>query len=448
MAACFAAKGHQVIGVDLNERSVQLINEGKAPVFEPGLPEMLARAAGRLTATTDIKAAVADSDVTFLIVPTPSEAGGDFSLRYVLSAARPIGEAIREKDSFHLVVLTSTVMPGATGGELLPALEEASGKRCGTDFGLCYSPEFIALGSVIRDLLNPDFILIGESDPRSGAWLGEFYQGLCDNRPPVARMAFVNAELTKVALNTFVTTKISYANMLAQICEQMEGGDVDAVTSALGLDSRIGPKYLKGSLGYGGPCFPRDNIALTALARKLGILSCLPEATDRINDAQVARLADLIKAHLPAGGSVGILGLAYKPGTNVVERAQGLELAQAFLAEGITVVVHDACAADTARALLRGPVRYAGSVHECARAADVLVVCTPYKDFKALAAEDLARPNGQVTVIDCWRLLDRNQLAAVCNYVALGTSDVLRTTRWAELRRTGKKPESPRLRVA
>src|SRR5690349_14130873 len=168
MVACFAAKGHRVIGVDVNERFVRLINEGKPPVSEPGLEDLLKQSAGRLSATTDIAQAVGQTDLTFIIVPTPSEPNGAFSLKYVLAATKAIGQALKQKDGYHLVVLTSTVMPGATGGQLLPALESASSKHCGKDFGLCYNPEFISLGSVIRDFLNPDFLLIGESDPRAG----------------------------------------------------------------------------------------------------------------------------------------------------------------------------------------------------------------------------------------------------------------------------------------
>src|SRR5207248_1487779 len=217
------------------------------------------------------------------IVPTPSEADGGFSLKYAISAAETIGAGLKQKSDFHLVVLTSTVMPGATGGEFLPALEKYSGKKCGEGFGLCYNPEFIALGSVIHDMLNPDFILIGESDPRSGEILEHLQLGVCDNVPLVSRMNFVNAELSKLAVNTFITTKISYANMLAQVCETLPGADVDVVTSAIGCDTRIGQKYLKGALGYGGPCFPRDNLAFAALAGHNGVPALLAEATHDLN---------------------------------------------------------------------------------------------------------------------------------------------------------------------
>ena len=154
------------------------------------------------------------------------------------------------------MVLTSTVMPGMTGGPVRAALEETSGKRCGEDFGLCYGPEFIALGSVIRDFLNPDFLLIGESDSRSGEILEQLYHVVCENSPPVARMNLINAEITKLAVNTYVTTKISFANMLARICEKLPEANIDVVTSALGRDTRIGQKYLKGAVSYGDPAFP------------------------------------------------------------------------------------------------------------------------------------------------------------------------------------------------
>lgn len=426
MAACIAAKGHTVVGVDLNTHFVEKINAGLAPVFEPGLQEMLARTGGRLTATADVADAVRRTDYTFVIVPTPSDATGGFSMKYAIAAAQSIGEALAAKSTYHLVVLVSTVMPGCTTGELVPTIERASGKKVGKDIGVCYSPEFIALGSVIRDMLNPDLLLIGESDPRAGQLLADFYLSVYDTRPHVARMAPVNAEITKLALNTYVTTKISYANMLAQLCERLPGGNVDEVTTALGADSRIGRKYLKGSIAYGGPCFPRDNVALASLGRRLGLTTHLPEATDTINNAQVDRLKALATARLPEGGTVGLLGLSYKPGTNVIERGQGFELAQALLADGYPVAVYDPCAMESARPFLQGPVTFAADVAACARQADVLVVCTPAEEFKSLDPADLARPADRAVVIDCWRLLDRARVSAHADYVALGTSDVLR----------------------
>jgi UDPglucose 6-dehydrogenase len=422
MAACLAAKGFQVIGADLDSQKVKAINRSEPPVFEPGLSEVMSVGKDRLRATTDIESAVLASDVTFILVPTPSEPNGGFSLRYVVPACETIGRALRvkEKESFHLVVVTSTVTPGNTGNEVKRVLEFHSGKRCGQDFGLCYNPEFVALGSVIADMLNPDFVLIGESDHRSGDMLVNIYKRLCDKNPKIARMSFVNAELTKLAVNTFVTTKISYANMLAQVCEHLPGADVDIVTSALGFDSRIGRKYLKGAVGYGGPCFPRDNLAFAQLARQIGARATLAEATDQLNREQVKRLADIVLSRLPQGGTVGILGVSYKPNTNVVEESQGLELARYLLSRRVPVTVYDPAGMENARLALGDGAILAASIPECTRRANVIVITTAWEQFRELSPNDLNHSNGRPTIIDCWRILRRDQYEPNANYMALG----------------------------
>jgi UDPglucose 6-dehydrogenase len=365
--------------------------------------------------------AVTNSEVTFIVVPTPSEDHGGFSLRYVIEAAKKLGEALCRKGDYHLFVLTSTVMPGATENELEKTLEERSGKKCGEDFGLCYSPEFVALGSVIRDFLNPDFILIGESDPRASEALKQIYQKVCENNPPIARMNFINAELTKLALNTFVTTKITFANMLARICEKLPGADVDVVTSALGLDTRIGSKYLKGAISYGGPCFPRDNIALTSLAKKVGAPADVAETTDRFNRGQIQWLADIVKGRLPKGGKVGILGLSYKPNTDVVDDSQGILLVRALVEEGISVDVFDPAALKNARRFLGETVCFSASAEECIERADIVILTTPWDQFKQLDMSRFARNSPPRIVIDCWRTLKHLQNRDGILYVCLGS---------------------------
>jgi UDPglucose 6-dehydrogenase len=422
MVACFAAKGLTTIGVDLNQQFVDAINDARPPVFEPALAEMLAEGRSCLTATTDTAAAVAATDTTFVIVPTPSKEDGTFSLDYVLPAMDVIGQALREKDQYHLVVLTSTVMPGATGGEVRAALEEASGKAMGRDFGLCYSPEFIALGSVIRDFLNPDFLLIGQSDERAGQALASIYARVVENDPSVAHLNFVNAELAKISVNTFVTTKIAFANMLARMCERLPGASVDDVTSAIGLDSRIGAKYLRGAISYGGPCFPRDNVAFAALARAIEAPSFVAEATDATNRDGVERLADLVIERLPREGTVGVLGLSYKPNTDVVEESPGLNLVRALTDRGADVVAFDPAALPAARRALDGAaVRFVESAEETIREADVVILTTAWTEFEALDLSVLDDGRARC-VIDCWRVLDRERVEEVAAYVPLGES--------------------------
>jgi UDPglucose 6-dehydrogenase len=420
MAAVLAHKGHTIVGVDVNPRYVEAVNHGRAPVNETGLQEMIDRNRERLSATSSIEDAVLATDVTFIMVPTPSDPDGRFSLRHVLSAADHIGPALRKKQAWHLVVLSSTVMPGSVESALQPALERLSGKKAGQDFGLCYNPEFIALGTVIRDMLNPDMILIGESDARSGDILQELYTGVCDSNPRFNRMNFVNAELTKLSVNTFITTKISYANMLAQICETLPGADVDVVTSAIGCDTRIGQKYLRGALGYGGPCFPRDNVAFSALAGSNGVPALLAEATHDLNRRQIPRLTEKILSRLPEGGTAGVLGLSYKPGTEVVEESQGLQLADSLLRSGARVVVYDPAGMENARRHLAGRVVFAAGAADCARQADILAITTPWPEFRDLQPSDFARSGSRAVVLDCWRILPRERFEPVVEYLTLG----------------------------
>jgi UDPglucose 6-dehydrogenase len=422
MAACFAARGFSVHAVDLNPRKVDAISRGVPPVHEPGLAELLAEGEGRIFATKDIEAAVRASDATFVVVATPSEADGGFSLRYAVPSCESIGRALRTKSAYHLVVITSTVMPGSMGGQIKSALERASGKRCGVDFGLCYNPEFIALGTVIRDFYHPDFLLIGESDPRAGDVLSEIYKRTCKNSPAFARMNWINAEITKLSVNTYITTKISYANMLARLCEKLPEADVNVVTDALGLDTRIGAKYLKGAVSYGGPCFPRDNRALAALASRVGASSGLAEATDIFNRAQIKSLADIVKSHRSESGVVGILGLTYKPNTDVVEESFGLLLAQELSSANLPVIVYDP-SGDAAGALHNYKnIRVAGAAQECIAESRVVVLATPWQEFRDLRPALWARPGYSEprVVIDCWRALGHLEGLDGLHYVKLG----------------------------
>ena len=425
LAGVLADRGHEVIGADINPASVAAINEGRAPVSEPGLDEIMRKNAGRLSATGDLNEAVAATGITFVVVPTPSGPDGTFSLKFVLAAAESIARALRNKSEYHLVVISSTVMPGSTGGQVLPLIESVSGRKCGRDFGLCYNPEFIALGSVIHDMSSPDMILVGESDADAGAILEQLYRGVCLNHPPVARMNFVNAELAKISVNTYVTTKISYANMLAEICEQVPGADAEVVSEAIGLDTRIGRKYLKGALGYGGPCFPRDNTAFSRFAQQHRVEATLADATDQVNRRQATRLGERILGLLPEGESAGILGLSYKPDTEVIEESQGIMLTQHLLRAGRKAIVYDPVAMQNARRVLQGDITFAPSMEACAAEAAVLAIATPWNQFKALRPHHLRQSGGRPVILDWWRMLPQGDFEPVADYAACGRGPAL-----------------------
>lgn len=421
MAAAIASRGFHAIGVDVSQRAVDLVNDGRAPVQETNLEETIAANKERIRATMSHREAILNSDLSFVIVPTPSDEQGAFSLQYASWVFKEIGRALAEKKDYYNVVLTSTVLPGSTRYGLLPILERESGKKCGLDFGLCYSPEFIALGSVIKDFLHPDFTLVGEFDERCGSQLEKCYARIMPDNPPCMRMSLENAELTKISVNTFVTTKITFANMLAALCERIPGGDIDTVTNALGRDQRIGPKYLKGGLGYGGPCFPRDNVALGFIARAVGLEVALAETTDRFNRAMPAGIVKRLEAFVPSGATVAVLGLAYKPHSHVIEKSQGISLAKALSHAGARVVAYDPLARDGARTELAYHAVVLDTLADCLQQADVVLVTTPDPEFLALKAGDFTRK--PVTVVDFWRILDRELSGQPdIRYVPMGRS--------------------------
>jgi len=420
--ACFASKGYRVTGFDVNPEIIKAANERLPLIYEPGLTELLQKA-GDISATSDYQYAVENSDATFIVVPTPSQTDGGFSIEYVEAAVDQIATGIKNKAKYHLVVLTSTVLPGATEGRIKTILEKTSGKKCGPDFGLCYSPEFIALGSVIRDFLNPDVILIGESDTKAGDMLADIYKNVCDNDPPIVRMSIRSAELAKISLNAFVTMKISFANTIAELCEHLPDGDAEAISQMLGFDSRIGRKYLSGALAYGGPCFPRDNRAFKFFAQQVGCEARLAEATDMENRHQNERILSVVNRKVGDvhGKRIAILGLAYKPDTDVVEESAAVKITEALAKQGASLSVFDPAAMENARQVLgEKGITYTASAKDCLKDADFCILSTPWQEFKGLKPEDFISNMRQPSLLDCWRIYDRNEFTQKMEYTTIG----------------------------
>lgn len=419
-AACFAAKGFEVIGVDINREFIDAINEGQAPAYEPHLQELISSCQGRLKATLEYGKAINDSDITFLVVPTPSTEDGHFSDRYLQDALRHLALAFKNAHKkYHLFVVTSTVSPGTIEGSLIPLIDSLSGKRLHKDFGVCYNPAFIALGSVIRDFLNPDMVLIGESDKNAGDLLIQVYDKVCESKPYIARMSIVSSEITKLSLNSYITMKISFANTIANICERVKGADIDAITNALGADKRISSRYLRGGLSYGGPCFPRDNRAFAAFAMKHGVEAKLAMSTDEVNKLQINRLAELVVKNISKNdNSVSILGLAYKPCTNVIEGSPSIKLIEGLLKRDIKIMVYDQLAMESVRAYFGDDILYAGSVRDCLSYAPLCVIAAQAEEFKRIDESHFT--HNPSVLIDCWRILDPSRFSKKIKYISVG----------------------------
>lgn len=408
IATAMACRGVVVRGVDLDPLRVAMVNgHTRAVDDEPGLAAALRQRP--FHATISHAEAVRGSSLSYVIVPTPSDDRGGYELHHVRQAFEQIGRALAQHDRPHTVVLASTVLPGATRYVLRPVLEDAAGRVVGDGLNLCYSPPFIALGSVMRDFLQPDFVLIGVAEGGSGSDLQALYTSVLGRTVPLKLMSIDNAELTKLAVNTFLTMKISFANTLAALCDRLPGGDVDAVTDALGSDSRIGPRLTTGGLGYGGPCLPRDNAALALLAEAIGVPSMLPRATDAVDQQLSVDLVANLLGRLEPGRSAVVLGLAYKPSTSVVDASPGLRLATALAHAGILVHGYDPRAGTATRSALAagspaGAIDIVDDPAELPQTPDLVVLAIPDDSLADLALR--LRP---ALLADPWRLLARER---------------------------------------
>jgi len=399
IAATFAERGFNVVGLDIDPEKVRRVNEGLPPVEEPLLAETIAAGHKRFRATTDAREII-QTDASFFIPPSPSLPDGSFSNEFLLRAMQPVAGALREAGKRnHLFVCSSTTTPGAGDNVLIPMLEKETGWRCGQEFGFCYNPEFIALGNVIQGLLEPDLVLIGESDPASGAALEQVYLKYNRNKPRIARMSVISAELTKISVNSFITMKISFTNQLRMIAEQFPKAEIHTILEAIGSDSRINHKYLRAGASFGGPCFPRDNRLLAYAAKQAGVQAPLAEATDLVNEATKENLLAQILAKVRPNDAVAVLGMAYKPDTYIVEESAGLFLAQNLKRHGYRVFVHDFVAnPKNSPSLLEFETLDSAEQLASRKEIKLVVICCPWPQYRDLKVA----PN--VIVITPWKL--------------------------------------------
>lgn len=417
--AALASQKFTIFASDKNQKLKRLISKKKAPYYEAQLQEYLTLHGDRIKVVDDIKTAVLNSSITFIVVTTPSRKNGSIALNYVHGVLNDVALSLREKKDYHLIVLVSTVLPLSSNNEIIPRIEKISGKKCSEHFGYCYNPEFIALGSVIKNLLNPDMVLIGESDQKAGDILENFYRQFCPKPTNIIRMNTVNAEIAKISLNSYITMKISFANFLAELCEHTPGAHVDAVTSALGHDSRIGGKYLKGGLGFGGPCFPRDNRAISYFGKTVGVKSYLAVATDHINNTQVDRILQKVEKLIPHNSKISVLGLSYKPDTAVVEESQAIMIAD-LLSKKYRVSVYDPAALFNSKKILGPKVIHSRSIKRCIKNARAIILTTPWKEFENYFSSNIKRILSKTVLIDCWRIGNNQKYVGHKNYVPVG----------------------------
>ena len=425
-AVCFASRGYRVFASTRDRQKAQIINSKRAPFYEPGLDEMLKKSieSGTLSATDRRDEAIIQTDVTFLTVGTPEQADGRMDLRHIVRASEDIGRALKNKGAYHLVVVKSTVLPGTTREVVKPIIEKTSELTAGVDFGLCMNPEFLRQGSAIEDTLRPDRVVIGEYDKNSGQMLDDLLNGFYRHSISTLRMNLESAEMVKYASNSFLATKISYANEIANVCEMMPGVDVSHVMAGVGLDVRINPKFLNAGAGFGGSCLPKDAKALREFAALRGYETPLLGAVLAVNLAQPLRVAEraLAKLGQPEGKKVALLGLAFKPDTDDLREAPSLKIAKALMGVGAHVSAFDPV---VKKVTLEGfeALECAGSIQDCLTGAHCCIVVTEWEQFKALTPDDFIEHMAQPVVVDARRIFNPQQFRSRLMFSAVGLSD-------------------------
>jgi UDPglucose 6-dehydrogenase len=381
--ACFAEFGVDVTCVDVDADKITRLAHGESPIYEPGLEQLIKKnlEAGRLRFTTDIEAATRQALVIFIAVGTPPLADGSADLTFVEEVARTLAQHI---DSYKVIVTKSTV-PVGTGMRLVRLIQEHQTKE--TEFSVVSNPEFLREGAAISDFMRPDRVVIGGSDPEAIAIMRDLYRPLYLIETPFVITSLEGAELIKYAANAFLATKISFINEIANLCEKV-GCDVHDVARALGMDRRIGPKFLHAGPGFGGSCFPKDTAALSMIGRQFSSPTRIVDAVMEVNEKQ--RESMIPKIEKLAGGlsgkRVAVLGLAFKPETNDMRDAPSVDIIRGLLKRGATVIAYDPISAREARELLP-QIEFAADEYEAVAGADVLVLVTEWNQFRALDME-------------------------------------------------------------
>jgi UDPglucose 6-dehydrogenase len=433
--ACLAEKQNQVICVDVDQEKVRKINSGVSPIFEEGLPELIKKNINRnLIANTDLTEAVLETDTTFIAVGTPFD-GKQVDLSFVKEVSRQIGTALKNKNTYHLVVVKSTVVPGTTDQVVRPILEQASGKKAGIDFGLGMNPEFLTEGIAINDFMFPDRIVIGGIDQKSLNILSQLYDAF--EGVPIIKTNNKTAEMIKYTSNALLATMISFANEIGNLCAEVGDIDVVDVMRAIHINNYLSAilptgdrftapiaSFIEAGCGFGGSCLPKDVKALISHGQQLGLPMQLLEAVIQINLQQHQQIIALLKKHFPVlrGIRVSILGLAFKPDTDDMRESPAIPIIRALLDQQAIVKAYDPAANDVARKIFESTITYCNDLENALVDSDAVVLVTRWNEFKRVS-EILPRLSPPPVFIDGRRLLDKNVIA---KYEGIGLKGVIK----------------------
>ncbi len=425
LSSLFAYNGVPVLGIDTNEKLIETLQDNMfTPFFEKNLGGLLDDAYGNIEYTTSYDGVMDETDVSVILVNT--QIGDSYSSEVVENVIKDLcAELVKSSKRYHLFILSSTVMPGEIRNKLIPMIEELTDRELNKGFGFSYVPDIVKLGSVIEDFENPDVVIIGGSDEYSTNVTHQLYKNIPTNNPPISCMTLEEAEIAKVTLNAYLVNKISFVNFVSNLCESMDNVNVDNVTNAIGYHKPIGHQFLKGGLGFGGTCFPRDTKAFIDFSRKLGHHASHLIATDSINEEQHDRLFKKVMSYDKK--SISILGLSFKPNTSVIQESPSMKLAEHLVIAGKEVNLYDSlCIEEVESVFSKFPydrmrdepvINYYNSMKACFRQGEVVVVALPYDEFKTI--DDSWKSHDDQIILDCWRILDSDKFEEI-QYKCLG----------------------------
>ena len=414
---CFAEFGVNVVGVDKDEAKIASLQKGKVPFFEPGIEEMVERnqREERLAFTSDMKAAVEKALVIFIAVGTPSSESGAADLSYVRDVALGIARYMND----YKVIVTKSTVPMGTGAMIRRLIEENQPRPI--PFSVVSNPEFLREGSAIEDFMRPNRIVIGAEDPQAIAILKDLYKPLYLIETPFVVTNVVSAEMIKYASNAFLATKISFINEVANLCEAV-GADVHEVARGMGLDNRIGRKFLHPGPGFGGSCFPKDTRAVLNMGREAGVPVRIIEAVMEVNERQGARMVDKIRRAVGGlkGRRIAVLGLSFKPNTSDIRESPAVRIAEDLMREGAAVRAYDPAAMEEAQRTLRG-LEYAEDPYDAARGCDAVIIATEWNQFRGLDWGKMKAALSSPVVIDLRNVYEPAQMKQLgMTYVCVG----------------------------
>jgi len=402
--ACLAELGFEVLCMDIDQKKVDLINQGIPPIFENDLEDLLKELLQKnlIRATTDIQEVVEFSDIIFICTGTPTDVDGSINLDQVESASKAIGNALKSISNFKTIVVKSTVIPGTTANFVQPIIEKISGKQAGKDFDIAMNPEFLKEGLAIKDFRRPDRVIIGVEDEKAYEAVAELYKSFTC---PIMKVNTATAEMIKYASNSFLAIKISFINEISNMSEVM-GADITKVSEGLGLDQRISPLFLRPGIGFGGSCFPKDVRALASAAKSLGISAKTLDAALEVNEKQPLRIVEILEKSMNLKDKrIALLGLAFKPDTDDVRESRAIPIAYELHKKGALLVGFDPIASENARNFLPKEMLLVDNKFEALANADAAILVTEWDELRSLTPQDFSQMKGKI-IVDGRRVLD------------------------------------------